>query len=60
MDAACEASPPFFGRRLQAASERQDRYGHRFGDGSYTPEMVVDGSVGLMGPDRDKVNEPSR
>jgi hypothetical protein len=41
---------------LEAATERQDRYGHRFGDGSYTPEMVVDGSVGLVGSDRDKVN----
>ena len=27
---------------------RQDYYGHRFGDGSYTPEMVVDGMVGLV------------
>lgn len=41
---------------LEAATERQDRYGHRFGDGSYTPEMVVDGSVGLVGSDRDEVN----
>jgi hypothetical protein len=32
---------------LEAATERQDRYGRRLGDGSYTPEMVVDGSVGL-------------
>jgi hypothetical protein len=38
------------------ATLRQDRYGHRFGDGSYTPEMVVDGSVGLVGSDRDEVN----
>src|ERR1700750_1148428 len=28
---------------LEAATERQDVYGHRFGDGSYTPEIVVDG-----------------
>ena len=41
---------------FEAATERQDRYGRRFGDGSYTPEMVVDGSVGLVGSDRDKVN----
>ena len=27
---------------LEAATARQDHYGHRFGDGSYTPEMVVD------------------
>src|SRR6201995_2391648 len=31
---------------LEAATERQDRYGHRFGDGSHTPEMGVDGSGG--------------
>ncbi len=41
---------------FDAATVRQDRYGHRFGDGSYTPEMVVDGSVGLVGSDRDEVN----
>ena len=41
---------------LEAATIRQDHYGHRFGDGSYTPEMVVDGQVGLVGSDRDKVN----
>jgi hypothetical protein len=41
---------------FEAATNRQDRYGHRFGDGSYTPEMVVDGSVGLVGSDRDQVN----
>lgn len=34
---------------LEAATERQDRYGHRFGDGCYTPEIVVDGAVGLVG-----------
>ena len=34
---------------------RQDSYGHRFGDGSYTPEMVVDGMVGLVGSHRDEV-----
>ncbi|HTO62042.1 MAG TPA: DUF1223 domain-containing protein [Bradyrhizobium sp.] len=41
---------------FEAATARQDRYGHRFGDGSYTPEMVVDGSVGLVGSYRDQVN----
>ena len=40
---------------LEAATVRQDRYGHRFGDGSYTPEMVVNGSVGLVGSHRDEV-----
>jgi hypothetical protein len=41
---------------LEAATERQARYGHRFGDGSYTPEMVINGSVGLVGSNRDEVN----
>jgi len=41
---------------LEAATSRQDRYGRRFGDGSYTPEMVVDGGVGLVGSRRDDVN----
>jgi hypothetical protein len=41
---------------LEAATARQDRYGHRFGDGSYTPEMVIDGSVGLVGSYRGEVN----
>ena len=41
---------------LEAATMRQDYYGHRFGDGSYTPEMVVDGMVGLVGSHRDEVN----
>jgi hypothetical protein len=41
---------------LEAATTRQDHYGHRFGDGSYTPEMVVDGMVGLVGSHRDEVN----
>jgi hypothetical protein len=40
---------------LPAATERQDRYGHRFGDGSYTPEMVVDGAAGMVGSDRGDV-----
>jgi hypothetical protein len=37
---------------LEAATERQDRYGHRFGDGSYTPEMVVDGTTSHVGSQR--------
>ena len=37
---------------LAAATARQARYGARFGDGSYTPEMVVDGRKGLVGSDR--------
>ncbi|MBV8923354.1 DUF1223 domain-containing protein [Bradyrhizobium sp.] len=41
---------------FEAATIRQDRYGHRFGDGSYTPEIVVDGSVGLVGSYRGEVN----
>jgi hypothetical protein len=42
---------------LEAATVRQDHYGHRFGDGSYTPEIVVDGMVGLVGSHRVEVNE---
>lgn len=41
---------------LQAATDRQGRYGRRFGDGSYTPEMVIDGAVGLVGSYRGEVN----
>jgi len=41
---------------FEAATARKARYGHRFGDGSYTPEIVVDGSVGLVGSYRDEVN----
>src|SRR5262245_52022110 len=37
---------------LEAATARQDRYGHRFGDGSYTPEIVVDGASSHVGSDR--------
>ena len=40
---------------LAAATDRQAVYGRRFGDGSYTPEIVVDGSAGMVGSDRDKV-----
>ncbi len=41
---------------LEAATVRQDHYGHHFGDGSYTPEMVIDGMVGLVGSERYEVN----
>lgn len=37
---------------MAAATERQGRYAARFGEGSYTPEMVVDGRQGLVGSDR--------
>ena len=37
---------------LTAATERQAAYGRRFGDGSYTPEMVVDGVKGFVGSER--------
>ena len=40
---------------MEAATERQDRYGHRFGDGSYTPEIVVDGASSHVGSDRGEV-----
>src|SRR5258705_2098734 len=40
---------------LQAATDRQNQYGHRFGDGSYTPEIVVDGAAGLVGSHRHDV-----
>ena len=34
---------------LDAATDRQAVYGRRFGDGSYTPEIVVDGAAGMVG-----------
>jgi hypothetical protein len=37
---------------LEAATTRQDRYGRRFGDGSYTPEIVVDGASSHVGSHR--------
>ena len=40
---------------LQAATQRQAQYGNRFGDGSYTPEIVVDGSAGMVGSSRGDV-----
>jgi hypothetical protein len=41
---------------MQTATDRQARYGQRFGDGSYTPEIVVDGGTGLVGSYREDVN----
>ena len=38
-----------------AATDRQAVYGRRFGDGSYTPEIVVDGSASAVGSDRGAV-----
>jgi hypothetical protein len=40
---------------MEAATDRQAVYGRRFGDGSYTPEMVVDGAAGMVGSARDEV-----
>jgi hypothetical protein len=40
---------------LEAATERQGHYGQRFGDGSYTPEIVVDGLSSHVGSDRGEV-----
>jgi hypothetical protein len=37
---------------LDVATQRQAEYGRRFGDGSYTPEMVVDGTTAFVGSDR--------
>ena len=40
---------------LPEATSRQDAYGHRFGDGSYTPEIVVDGASSHVGSHREDV-----
>jgi hypothetical protein len=40
---------------LAAATDRQSVYGRRFGDGSYTPEIVVDGAASMVGSDRSEV-----
>jgi len=37
---------------LDLATQRQAQYAQRFGDGSYTPQMVVDGKAALVGSDR--------
>jgi hypothetical protein len=40
---------------MGAATDRQGVYGRRFGDGSYTPEIVVDGAASMVGSDRGEV-----
>jgi hypothetical protein len=40
---------------MEAATDRQAVYGRRFGDGSYTPEIVVDGASSAVGSDRGQV-----
>ncbi len=40
---------------MEAATDRQGVYGRRFGDGSYTPEIVVDGAASMVGSDRSEV-----
>ena len=40
---------------IEAATDRQGIYGRRFGDGSYTPEIVVDGVASMVGSDRSAV-----
>ena len=39
----------------EAATDRQANYAARLGGGSYTPEMVVDGSHGMVGSERGEV-----
>ena len=41
---------------LEAATQRQSRYAERFGDGAYTPEIVVDGRRDVVGSSRSQVN----
>ncbi|MGJ4945709.1 DUF1223 domain-containing protein [Bradyrhizobium sp. HKCCYLS1011] len=40
---------------LPAATDRQARYGSRFGDGSYTPEIVVNGVSSHVGSYRSEI-----
>ena len=40
---------------LPVATQRQATYGSRFGDGSYTPEIVVDGAARMVGSNRGDV-----
>lgn len=40
---------------LPSATERQSQYGRRFGGGSYTPQIVVDGAAGMVGSHRSAV-----
>jgi hypothetical protein len=37
---------------FDAATQRQEAYAARFGDGPYTPEIVIDGRHGVVGSDR--------
>jgi hypothetical protein len=37
---------------FEEATQRQAAYAARFGDGSYTPEMVINGRTGLVGSNR--------
>ncbi|MFO1142037.1 MAG: DUF1223 domain-containing protein [Amaricoccus sp.] len=45
---------------LRAATARQALYGARFGDGSYTPEMVVDGPWASSARTAPRSMRPSR
>ena len=40
---------------LPSSTERQSQYGRRFGDGSYTAQIVVDGAAGMVGSHRSAV-----
>lgn len=42
---------------LTAATARQDAYAARLGGSSYTPEAVIDGTVGLVGSDEAALRE---
>lgn len=42
---------------LEIATQRQAAYGERFGDGSYTPEMVIDGRRDVVGSNREKAEQ---
>jgi len=45
---------------LESATRRQADYAARFGEGSYTPEMVIDGRKGLVGSNRGAVEAAIR
>ncbi|WP_019938936.1 thioredoxin family protein [Bordetella sp. FB-8] len=45
---------------FESATQRQASYSARFGQGSYTPEMVIDGRKGLVGSDRSAVEAAIR
>jgi hypothetical protein len=42
---------------LDVSTRRQAAYGSRFGDGSYTPELVVEGRKGVVGSNREDVDD---